>query len=102
MKVKTVINKHGEQQGSCIEIPLQGKGGALGMYAVENLTLLINGLKGVEKPEDIINHWHLICGFTMCCKCCGFLTEQSADDLMHTVEALAEIELERAKNSGHL
>lgn len=51
MKVKTVINKHGEQQGSCIEIPLQGNGGALGM---------------------------------------------------HTVEALAEIELERVKNSGHL
>lgn len=97
MRVKTVINSRGEQQGSRIEIPLQGKGGALGIHAVENLTKLIDGLKSMEKPEDVIAHWYLISGFAMCCQCCGFLTEQSTDDLMHAVEALADIELVRAK-----
>lgn len=97
MRAKTIINAKGEQQATRIEIPLEGGGGALGMNAVKGLTAMISRLKEEKTPEDIVDLWHMICGYAICCQTCGFLTEKSVDDLMHTVEVLAEIEIERAK-----
>lgn len=97
MNQKIIINSKGEQQASRIEVPIEGGGGALGMQAVEELIALVSGLKNMKTPEEVGSHWHVICGFALCCKSCGFLIEKSADDLMHLVEELAAIEYDRAE-----
>jgi len=97
MKIKTVINSKGEQQGSCVEIPVEGGGGALGMHAVQNLTSLIGGLDEKKTIKEITVHWYIICGFALCCHACGFLTEKSMDELMYTVEEIANDKLTAAK-----
>ena len=81
-------------------IPIEGKGGELGRQMVINLMNLINGLKLQETEEDVIRHYYIICGFATCCEMSGFLTEESANDVMHVAEHLAEVEVERAQREG--
>lgn len=95
MRTKTIVNSRGEPQATQIEIPIEGAGGELGKQAVINLTSLISGLKTMETEQDIVTHYHIICGFAICCQQCGFMTEKSTDDLMHMVEHLVENELAR-------
>lgn len=97
MRTKTIINSKGEPQATHIEIPIEGAGGKLGEMAVINLTSLIAGLKGMKTEQDIVTHYHIICGFATCCQLCGFMTEKSTDDLMHMVEHLVENELARTE-----
>lgn len=97
MRSKTIVNSKGEPQVTQIEIPIEGTGGELGKRAVVNLTSLINGLKTMKTEQDIITHYHIICGFAACCEQCGFMTEKSTNDLMHMVEHLAERELARVE-----
>ena len=95
MRSKTIVNGKGEPQATRIEIPIEGGGGALGMQAVTNLTALISGLKNMKTEQDVVTHYHIICGFATCCEVCGFMTEKSTNDLMHMVEHLVENELAR-------
>ena len=95
MRSKTIVNGKGEPQATRIEIPIEGGGGALGMQAVTNLTALISGLKNMKTEQEVVTHYHIICGFATCCKVCGFMTEKSTNDLMHMVEHLVENELAR-------
>ena len=95
MRVKTIVNGKGEPQATRIEIPIEGGGGALGMQAVTNLTALISGLKNMKTEQEVVTHYHIICGFATCCEVCGFMTEKSTNDLMHMVEHLVENELAR-------
>lgn len=95
MRSKTIVNGKGEPQATCIEIPIEGSGGALGMQAVTKLTALISGLKNMKTEQEVITHYHIICGFATCCEVCGFMTEKSTNDLMHMVEHLIENELAR-------
>ena len=95
MRSKTIINSKGEPQATRIEIPIKGAGGALGMQAVTNLTALISGLKNMKTEQEVVTHYHIICGFATCCEVCGFMTEKSTNDLMHMVEHLVENELAR-------
>ena len=92
---KTIVNGKGEPQATRIEIPIEGGGGALGMQAVTNLTALISGLKNMKTEQEVVTHYHIICGFATCCEVCGFMTEKSTNDLMHMVEHLVENELAR-------
>ncbi|MDE7445918.1 MAG: hypothetical protein K2N15_09510 [Lachnospiraceae bacterium] len=100
MRSKTIINSKGEPQATRVEIPIKGGGGALGMSAVVNLTKLINGLKNMNTERDIMAHYYIICGFATCCQLCGFMTEKSTDDLMHSVEHLVDNELARVAAEG--
>ena len=93
MRSKTIVNGKGEPQATRIEIPIEGGGGALGMQAVTNLTALISGLKNMKTEQEVVTHYHIICGFATCCEVCGFMTEKSTNDLMHMVEHLVENEL---------
>ena len=95
MRIKTIVNGKGEPQATRIEIPIEGSGGALGMQAVTNLTALISGLKNMKTEQEVVTHYHIICGFATCCEVCGFMTEKSTNDLMHMVEHLVENELTR-------
>ena len=95
MRSKTIVNGKGEPQATRIEIPIEGGGGALGMQAVTNLTALISGLKNMKTEQEVVTHYHIICGFATCCEVCGFMTEKSTNDLMHMVEHLVENELTR-------
>lgn len=95
MRSKTIINSKGELQGTRIEIPIEGAGGELGKRAVIDLTSLISELKTMKTKQEIITHYHIICGFAICCEVCGFMTEKSTNDLMHMVEHLVENELGR-------
>lgn len=95
MRVKTIVNGKGEPQAAEIAIPIEGTGGELGRKAVIGLTSLINGLKTMETEQDVITHYHIICGFAACCEVCGFMTEKSTNDVMHMAEHLAENELAR-------
>ncbi|EOS48521.1 hypothetical protein C810_00401 [Lachnospiraceae bacterium A2] len=95
MRSKTIVNGKGEPQATRIEIPIEGGGGALGMQAVTNLTALISGLKNMKTEQEVVTHYHIICGFATCCEVCGFMTEKSTNDLMHMVEHLVENELAR-------
>lgn len=97
MRSKTIVNGKGEPQATRIEIPIEGGGGALGKQAVINLTKLISGLKAMKTEQDVVTHYHIICGFATCCQSCGFLTEKSTNDLMHMVEHLADNELIRVR-----
>lgn len=83
MRVKTIVNGKGEPQATEIAIPIEGAGGELGKRAVINLTSLISGLKSMKTEQDIVTHYHIICGFASCCETCGFMTEKSTNDLMH-------------------
>lgn len=95
MRSKTIVNGKGEPQATRIEIPIEGSGGALGMQAVTNLTALIGGLKNMKTEQEVVTHYHIICGFATCCEVRGFMTEKSTNDLMHMVEHLVENELAR-------
>lgn len=97
MRTKTIVNSKGEPQFAKIEIPIEGTGGELGKRTVMNLVSLIKGLRTKETEQDIITHYHIIVGFAACCELCGFMTEQSTNDLMHMVEHLVEKELVRVE-----
>ncbi len=97
MKLKTIVNGQGEPQKTQVEIPVEGTGGELGIRATMNLTALISGLKNMKTGQDVITHYHIICGFATCCQVCGFLTEKSLNDIMHMTEYLAENELARVE-----
>lgn len=49
----------------------------------------------MKTEQDVVTHYHIICGFATCCELCGFMTEKSTNDLMHMVEHLVENELAR-------
>ena len=100
MRSKTLTNSKGEPQATRIEIPLEGIGGKLGQRAVINLTSLIDGLKNMKTEQEVVTHYHIICGFATCCEVCGFMTEKSTNDLMHMVEHLVEYELARVEAEG--
>lgn len=93
MRSKTIVNGKGEPQATRIEIPIEG--GELGQRAVINLISLISGLKTMKTEQEVVTHYHIICGFATCCELCGFMTEKSTNDLMHMVEHLVENELAR-------
>ncbi len=100
MKSITIINSKGEPQKTRIEIPIEGAGGELGKQAVINLTALIAGLEKMKTEQEVVTHYHIICGFATCCELCGFMTEKSTNDLMHMVEHLVENELSRVEAEG--
>lgn len=100
MKVQTIVNSKGEPQVSKIMIPLEGGGGAAGRQAVTKLTEFIEGIKGAKTGEEVLIHYYAICGYGICCKDCGFLTEKSLDDLMHMVEHIVKNELHRVDAAG--
>lgn len=97
MKIRRIINGDGEMQTRYIEIPISVSGGAKGLLAIRDLSLLIENLKEMKTPDDIINWWGVICGYCLCCMRCGFLPEKDADDLMHVVEMIADDMLAKAK-----
>lgn len=97
MRAKTIVNSKGEPQAARIEIQIEGSEGTLGMQAVKNLTILINGLKDMKTEEELKTHIYMIYGYAVCCRHCGFMTEKSTDDLMNMAERLADNELIRIK-----
>lgn len=99
MNIRIKMGRDREIQETQTAIPLKGAGGALGRHAVMNLANLINALKEKKTAQDITTHYCIICGFVGCCESCGFLTEESADDVMHLVEHLVNKELERAERT---
>ena len=100
MRSKTIINSKGEPQATRIEIPIKGAGGALGMQAVKNLTLLIDRLKYTKTEFDVFQHYYTICGYIQCCRDCGFLTGDSPADMMKIAEHLVDNELIRVRAEG--
>lgn len=101
-RVKTIVNQKGETMASRIEIPIEGSYSELTEKAVISLTSLMNGLKEMKTEKGIVTHYHIICGFLACCELCGFLTEQSTNDLMQTVKYLVENELARVAGNDSL
>ena len=97
MRSKTIVNSKGERQATKIEIPIEGAGGALGMQAVKNLTVLINGLKHTKTEFDVFQHYYTICGYIQCCRDCGFLTGDSPADIMKIAEHFTDNELARVR-----
>lgn len=70
-------------------------GGALGRTAVDYLNELIGEIKGKNTQLDIIAHYYMIYGFLSCCLRCGFITEESADELMVMVNKMTDHEIGR-------
>lgn len=97
MRSKTIVNGKGEPQATRIEIPIEGGGGELGKQAVINLTALINRFKHTKTGYDVLQHFYTVEGYTICCRDCGFLTEESAVSLLQMAEHLADNELTRIK-----
>lgn len=100
MRAKIILDKNGVTQATQIQIPIDGAGGELGKQAFIKLTALISGLKRMKTEQDIVTHYHIICGFATCCEVCGFMTEKSTNDLMHMVEHLVENELARLETGN--
>lgn len=99
MKIKTIVNGKGEPQVSEMIFTLDGGGGETGKLAVTFLTQLIDSIKGAKTEPEVVEYYYIIAGFALCCKECGFLTEESLDKLMHVVEHIVDIELlRRGKN----
>lgn len=96
MRSKTIVNSKGEQIVKKIEIKIKGTGGETGKKANVNLISLINGLKEMKTQEEITTHYLIIAGFATCCEVCGFMSEESTNEVMHLVEYLVEKELARA------
>lgn len=100
MNIKTVVNSKGEPQASQIMIPLEGSGGETGKKAVLFLTRLIESIKETKTEQQVAEYYYIICGYAICCKECGFLTEKSLDDLMHLVEHIVDLEVHRTGVAG--
>ncbi len=97
MRINARVSKEGEIRETNTIIPIEGAGGELGRQMVTNLTHLISGLKLQKTEEDVVRHYYIICGFATCCQMSGFLTEESTNDVMHIVEHLVDVEIERAQ-----
>lgn len=97
MIIRRIIKGDGENQTRCIKISISVSGGAKGLLAVTELSLLIEKLNEMGTADDIITHWDMICGYCLCCTRCGFLPEKDADDLMHAVEMIVDDMLAKAK-----
>ncbi len=95
-----MMDDKGNLQETRVEIPLNGGGGELGMHAARNLVAHIDGLKAMETEEELQICSYAICGYALCCKECGFLTEKSVDELMELMEQLAENERKRIAARG--
>lgn len=68
---------------------------ALGANAVECLNELIGEIKDKNTQPDIIAHYYMIYGFLSCCLQCGFITEESADELMNMVKRMTDHKIGR-------
>lgn len=97
MKIMTSVNSKGELGVMCMTVRLRGSGGELGEKAVKGLSPLIKELREAETEEKIIKSACVILGYTSCCLLCGFLDEESADNLMEMVEHMSEKVLRRAQ-----
>ena len=100
MNVKRVVSGDGSLQVSQTVIPLEGSGGELGKKADLFLTRLIESIKKAETEQQVVEYYYIICGYGICCKECGFLTEKSLEDLMHLVEHIVDLEMDRTGASG--
>lgn len=97
MRVKTIVNSKGEPYITRTEIPIEVAGGELGKKAVVNLCALIKELQTMKTEQDVLTHYLIISGFAACCEVCGFMTEESTNDLIHMAERLVENRLEKIK-----
>ena len=96
------IYKQGLKKPAMTEIRIEahGKGGAIGMQCVKNLTALIEGFKAAETPQEVYDRFMTVCGYCHCCIDAGFLDSRSGDEIMQLASMLAGIEQERAQQQA--
>lgn len=99
MKNRFFVNGDRTEITREISIPVHGKGGELGIKAINGLVELIETLKDCETCEEVLSTFDTICGYHACCLRCEFIDKKGADELMKLVSMLAGQQTVRCKNN---
>lgn len=97
MKSKTIIGMDGAPKMQQIQIEMHGKGGEIGIKAVQRLVGMTESLKTAKTPQEVYDRYLQITGYCKCCIDCGFMDEKGADEFMCLAAYLAGNEQARAE-----
>lgn len=97
MKSKTIIGTDGAPKMRQIQIEMHGKGGEVGVKAVQRLAGMTESLKTCKTPQEVYDRYLQITGYCKCCIDCGFIDEKGADEFMCLAAYLAGNEQARAE-----
>lgn len=90
MNIKVMTDNKGDLQDVLAEVRLQGGGGMMGANAVRRIAAMIEQLKDIKAKKEVIAYSYTITGYALCCRDCGFLTDESVKDLGELITYAAE------------
>lgn len=82
MKSKTILGADGTTEMREITVGIHGKGGEVGIRAVQRIAGMVSSLKQCKTPQEVYDRYLQITGYCKCCIDCGFMDEKGADELM--------------------
>lgn len=97
MKSKTILGADGTTEMREITVGIHGKGGEVGIRAVQRIAGMVSSLKQCKTPQEVYDRYLQITGYCKCCIDCGFMDEKGADELMCLAAYLAGNEQARAE-----
>lgn len=97
MKSKTVFGADGAQKMQQIQIEMHGRGGEVGLKAIQSLVGMTESLKECKTPQEVYDRYLQITGYCKCCVDCGFMDGKGADEFMSLAAYLARNEQARAE-----
>ena len=89
MKSKTILGADGTTEMREITVGIHGKGGEVGIRAVQRIAGMVSSLKQCKTPQEVYDRYLQITGYCKCCIDCGFMDEKGADELMCLAAYLA-------------
>lgn len=81
MKSKTVLGADGTTKMREITVGIHGKGGEVGIRAVQQLAGMVSSLKQCKTPQEVYDRYLQITGYCKCCIDCGFMDKKGADSV---------------------
>lgn len=79
MKSKTILGADGTTEMREITVGIHGKGGEVGIRAVQRIAGMVSSLKQCKTPQEVYDRYLQITGYCKCCIDCGFMDEKGAD-----------------------
>lgn len=83
MKSKTILGADGTTEMREITVGIHGKGGEVGIRAVQRIAGMVSSLKQCKTPQEVYDRYLQITGYCKCCIDCGFMDEKGADRLSY-------------------